>query len=88
MSNRLTNSEWLKIMRRYGDGQHSSVREIAAEFGMAESTLRSEIKRGDGWTRDWLKHQLHCMRQLARMLDGELAEAEEELAKLRARTAK
>ncbi len=88
MSSRLTNSEWLMIMRRYGDGQNSSVREIAAEFGMAESTLRSEIARGDGWTRDWLKHQLHCMRQLARLIDSDLAEAEEELAKLRARSAK
>ena len=53
--------DWEAIEERFGDGQHTSIRKIAEEFGVPEATVRSRANRDD-WTRDRLRKRLDALR--------------------------
>ena len=52
---------WQRIQRRFGDGTHASIRSIAAEFNVPDSTIRRKAEK-QRWTRDELRMALDVLR--------------------------
>jgi len=73
------------MRRRYGDLENDSLNTIANEHGVNVSTLSIMVKREGGWERDYIGSQIHILREYVRVIGNELAELEEEYAKLRDR---
>jgi hypothetical protein len=70
----------LAVMKRFGDGSCPSIREVAREFGIAESTLRgmmaTSARLGLPWPRDYALH-------MATVIAARLEQSTYELGELR-----
>jgi hypothetical protein len=84
MSNSKRSADVQEIMKRYGDGQHVSVRQLAREFHTTESSVRrlmeTSARHGAPWARDFALHRIDVLAQRLDQCVYELGELRRELA--------